>query len=241
MMRQGHLGVLVATLATVLSITMTDAAEKIGTAAIIENSVTGTLEGTTTAAPLARGDSLYANQRIDTSADSRAQLLFADQSALTMSPNSSVVLDKFVYDPKPNVGSVVINTVTGAFRFVGGTADKTAGSGYEVKTPVGTIGIRGTMFEWEVTDKQLSAVLTEGAIDVCLTNQNCVSLNQPGTYVLTRGERVSGIQRWTGKGGEAEKVAHRPSFDYMQQQQVTAQPPQLPQRPRCQEDPSRFC
>jgi hypothetical protein len=180
------------------------AAQAIGTAAIVENKVTGAAQDAATPVPLSRGDGLFQNERIETAADGKAQLLFADQSALSMAPNSTVVLDKFIYDPKPNVGTVVLDTVAGAFRFVGGTADTVAGSTYTVKTPVGTIGIRGTLFEWEVTGDYLSAVLREGAVDVCLANQACVALTEPGTYVVTRGQHLSGIQRWSGPAGEAQ-------------------------------------
>jgi hypothetical protein len=186
---------------------MARAAETIGTAAIVENKVTGAVDNAAAPVPLKRGDGLFQNERVETAADAKAQLLFADQSALSMAPNSTVVLDKFVYDPKPNVGTVVLDTVAGAFRFVGGTADTVAGSTYTVKTPVGTIGIRGTLFEWEVTGDYLSAVLHEGAVDVCLASQACVALTEPGTYVVTRGQHLSGIQRWSGPAGEAASHA----------------------------------
>ena len=197
------------------------AAQPIGTAAIVENKVTGAAEDATAPVPLNRGDGLYQNERVETAADSKAQLLFADQSALSMAPNSTVVLDKFVYDPKPNVGTVVLDTVAGAFRFVGGTADTVAGSSYMVKTPVGTIGIRGTLFEWEVTGDYLSAVLREGAVDICLANQACVALTEPGTYVVTRGQHLSGIQRWSGPTSEAQRfVSH--NADQLYQQHINA-------------------
>jgi len=224
-----------AALAAMLTIAIAgsaQAAEPIGKAAIIENKVTGALEGASEAQPMNRGDGLFQNERVETATDSKAQLLFADQSALSMSPNSTVVLDKFVYDPKPNVGTVVLDTVQGAFRFVGGTADTVAGSSYEVKTPVGTIGIRGTLFEWEVTGDHLSAILRQGAIDVCLTGQSCVALTDPGTYVITRGQHLSGIQHWGGPGGEAQQVvSHGP--DPVYQQRVSSQgfPPPPPPPP----------
>jgi FecR protein len=179
------------------------AGQSIGTAAIIEKSVTATLPEAPAGAPLHRGDGLFENERVETGVEANAQLLFADESALTISANSTVVLDKFVYDPKPNVGTVVINTVEGAFRFIGGTADTVSGSSYEVKTPVGTIGIRGTYFEWEIKGDTLSAVLHEGAISVCVASGSCRDLDRPGTYVITRGTSLSGIQRWDGPASPA--------------------------------------
>jgi hypothetical protein len=88
----------------------------------------------------------------------------------------------------------------------GGTADTVAGLSYAVKTPVGTIGIRATLFEWEIIGDHLSAVLRQGAVDVCLAGHSRVALTEPRTYVVTRGAHLSGIQHWGGPGGEAQKV-----------------------------------
>jgi hypothetical protein len=56
-------------------------------------------------------------------------------------PASTVRLDKFVYDPKKGSGSVAIEASRGAFRFVTGSQNK--GGDYKVKTPYGTLGVRG--------------------------------------------------------------------------------------------------
>jgi len=187
----------------VTHVPFSEAAEPIGTAAIVENGVTSTPSDSQTPVAMRRGDRLFENERVETAQDGKAQLLFADESALSMDPNSSIVLDKFVYDPKPNVGNIVLETVTGSFRFVGGTADSVKGSSYTVKTPVGTIGIRGTLFEWEVKGGSLTAVLREGAIDVCATGGSCTALTKPGTYIVTRGTQLSGVSHWDGKGSDA--------------------------------------
>src|SRR5579862_4696612 len=75
------------------------AAEPIGTATIVENGVTSTPSDSQTPVAMRRGDRLFENERVETAQDGKAQLLFADESALSMDPNSSIVLDKFVYDP----------------------------------------------------------------------------------------------------------------------------------------------
>jgi hypothetical protein len=51
-----------------------------------------------------------------------------------------VHLDKFVYDPNKSNGALAIEATRGTFRFVTGSQ----GSGaYKVKTPYGTLGVRG--------------------------------------------------------------------------------------------------
>lgn len=180
------------------------AGQSIGTAAIVQNTVTGTPENAT-AALMRRGDNVFANERVATAKDSKAQLLFVDQSALSIAPESTIVLDKFVYNPETNAGTVILNTVSGAFRFIGGVADTRPGSSYKVQTPAGTIGIRGTMFEWSVKGDYLWALLRQGKIQVCVTNNQCETLNKPGTYLVTRGTQLSAIRYWKGPGSDGAK------------------------------------
>lgn len=45
------------------------------------------------------GVNVVANARIVTTAEGQVQMLFRDESAFTIGPNSDVVLDEFVYDP----------------------------------------------------------------------------------------------------------------------------------------------
>ncbi len=180
------------------------AAPAVGTAAIVENRVTGTPQNVNAPEPLKRGDGVYVNELVQTAKDSKAQLLFLDQTALSMAPESAIVLDKFVYDPDRNVGTVVLNTLGGAFRFVGGTANSEKnGSSYLVETPVAQIGIRGTFFEWAYRGDYLWTMLHEGAVEICLPSKECVTLTDPGTYVIARGSHLSDVKRWSGPAGEA--------------------------------------
>jgi len=65
---------------------------------------------------------------------------FVDNTNLQVGPSSSVRLDKFVYDPNKGTKSIVIDATKGAFRFSTGAQ----GTGnVQVKTPHGTLGIRG--------------------------------------------------------------------------------------------------
>ena len=115
-------------------------AAKIGVAAMVQNEVNGTIAGQTKA--LSVGSELFTNQRIQTGANGTAQFLFLDQTTLTIGPKSDVTLDRFIYDPKKATGDVVLETTRGAFRFISGA--QTADS-YKIKTPVATIGVRGSM------------------------------------------------------------------------------------------------
>ncbi len=87
------------------------------------------------------GVTIVGDERVITNKDGRAQLLFLDHSALTIGPNSDLILDKFVYDPDAGVGELAFSAVKGVFRLVGGKISKK--TPVTIKTPTATIGIRG--------------------------------------------------------------------------------------------------
>ena len=89
---------------------------------------------------LSGGSTVYAKELIHTGDAGVADLRFHDNSNLSVGPKSSVRLDKFVYDPNKSAGGVAVEATRGSFRFV--TGSQSRGS-YQVKTPYGTLGIRG--------------------------------------------------------------------------------------------------
>jgi hypothetical protein len=103
------------------------------------NSVKTQAEGSI-AGPLSAGSDVRASETVRTGSSGQANLRFIDHTNLSVGPSSTVRLDKFVYDPKKGSGSVAIDAMKGAFRF--GTGSQNKGD-YKVKTPHGTIGMRG--------------------------------------------------------------------------------------------------
>jgi hypothetical protein len=89
---------------------------------------------------LSGGAPVYSKELIHTGDAGVADLKFRDNSNLSVGPKSSVRLDKFVYDANKSAGSVAVEAARGSFRFVTGSQSKAS---YQVKTPYGTLGIRG--------------------------------------------------------------------------------------------------
>ncbi|HEX2890746.1 FecR domain-containing protein [Vineibacter terrae] len=87
------------------------------------------------------GTDVVANEAIRTSANDRAHLLFNDGTALTIGPNSQIVIDRYVYDPDKKAGDIAVTVTKGVFRLVGGNITKSSEA--VVRTPAATIGIRG--------------------------------------------------------------------------------------------------
>lgn len=173
------------------------AAERIGTAAAVRNQATGTLGSETRR--LTSGLSVFQNERVDTARNATAQLLFRDETALTIGPNSSVTLDQFVYDPNRNAGKAVIRATKGAFRFVSGSVDPRS---YEIKTPVGTMGVRGTIVDFFfLPNGGLVLILVEGglAFTVAGSPPRVVQLTKPGqSLIIYPGGATVGPRPWDG-------------------------------------------
>ena len=91
---------------------------------------------------VSKNDPVFANELVETGDDSYAGLIFKDETSLAIGPNANVLLDEFVYDADTKVGTMVVTIAKGAMRFVTG---KQARQSYRLRTPVGTIGIRGTI------------------------------------------------------------------------------------------------
>jgi ferric-dicitrate binding protein FerR (iron transport regulator) len=155
---RGLLKVLSFAAALALTSSAAFAQARIGVAAAVKNQVTGG------GAPLSTGSGVHANEIIKTGDASSAQLLFVDQTNLTVGAKSEVKLDRFVYDPKGN-GKVVMNAGRGVFRFVSGTQNKKS---YQINTPVATIGVRGTVFTFMNTNTQLFLTTTNGVVLVTI-------------------------------------------------------------------------
>lgn len=167
------------------------AAEPVGQAVSIRTEVSGA------SGPLAVRDPVYRDERIRTSKSGLGQFVFQDGTKLAVGWGSSVVIDQFVYDGTRSVKKLTITAAKGTFRWVSG---KSKHSAYEIVTPAGTIGVRGTAFDFYVgRDGTTAVVLLNGAASFC---------GAGGCRQLTR--RCDCVVATPGGGvSQAARVSHR--------------------------------
>lgn len=91
---------------------------------------------------LVLGQDVLFNERIATGAEGQTQVLFVDESTLSVGPNANMTIDQFVYNPHAGTGKLVASLTRGVFRFVGGKLSK-EDNAVTMRTPAATIGIRG--------------------------------------------------------------------------------------------------
>jgi len=109
------------------------------------------------------GDVVYLGDVVQTGADGRLGINFADGSSFNLSSNARMALNEFVYDPNGKSNSTLFNLTKGTFTFVAGNIAKTGDM--KVDTPVATMGIRGTTPRVEITDDgavRFSTLIEEG-------------------------------------------------------------------------------
>ena len=99
-----------------LQATSSHAQEAIGKATSVRPQAEGSHAG-----PLSGGSTVYSTETVRTGQAGQVDLQFKDNSNLKVGANSSVLLDKFVYDPNRSTGDVAIQATRGSFRFVTGS------------------------------------------------------------------------------------------------------------------------
>ncbi|PPD43625.1 MAG: hypothetical protein CTY15_09510 [Methylocystis sp.] len=113
-------------------------AEKVGNVGAVNVSAHGTPPGGAKRA-LSVGLGVEKRERVETTADGSAQIVFNDTSTMTVGRNSSVVIDDFVY--RGGGGAQGVSVAKGVLRFVGGGVSHSSGA--NLKTPTASIGVRG--------------------------------------------------------------------------------------------------
>src|SRR5438093_494832 len=89
------------------------AADRVGVAAAVTPQATSQPPGAASTT-LKIGKEVVYNERIDTSNSGVVQVLLLDGSTFTVGPQSSLVIDKFVYNPKSGKGALVASFSKGA-------------------------------------------------------------------------------------------------------------------------------
>ncbi len=157
-------------------------APQVGQAELVVSEVRGRLGEITR--ELAIKDNVFSEEVVETEADAATRIVFLDGTELSMGPSSRMVLDRYVYDPNAGVGEMALQIVTGVFEFASGAIPS---SGYDIRTPFGTLAVRGTRCRMIVDSGEKMVLECEPEDDVTIAGQtlggsnNCLLLPLPGT------------------------------------------------------------
>ena len=153
---------------------------------------------------IAKGTEIKTNDRVETK-NGKVKIVFKDDTNVTVTESSSLVIDDFVYDPKSGAGKLGLKAAAGTVRYVSGAIAKDP-KNVKINTPTAAITVRGTDFVMAVSETGSSMIMLmptceieqginlrgltcgSGAIDV-ETPSGTVNMNRPyqATIVETAG------------------------------------------------------
>ncbi len=151
-----------------------------------------------------KGTAVEQNDKIETK-NGKLKITFKDDTQVTVTEHSSLVIDDFVYDPKSGKGNLGMKATGGTVRYVSGALAKDPKQ-VKINTPTAAIAVRGTDFVMSVNETGGSMVIlmpscdwetsavkgvscSSGKIDV-ESGPNLVSMDRPyqATLVETAGQ-----------------------------------------------------
>jgi hypothetical protein len=152
----------------------------IGTIMEVEGKASVIPAGQKAAKPLALKDSIHMNDVIETGAKSKVFVLFIDNTQITLSENTKLTVNQYVFDPdNAAANKASYNVLNGTFQYLSGLIAKKKDPDVNIETPYGTIGIRGTKL-WAGNLKDTYGVhVEEGAVQV---------KNDAGKVIVNKGQ-----------------------------------------------------
>lgn len=192
------------------------AQQLIGTAVLVARWAYGTPPGQERQ-DLLKEDNVVSREMVETVPLGALHIRFLDNTDVRLGSASSVVLDRFVYDPGSNTGQFAASLGKGVFRFITGTMDLGDGD-FQVVTPHAVIGVRGTDFIVLVT-----AILTR-----ILVLEGEVTVSQPPSVPAPRGWSLRGTAGQTvnvpagaNDGSESPSVSQGADWDFLDWEGLT--------------------
>jgi len=197
-----------------LSATTAPAAEGIGEAMAVVDAAS--VSGQVGERTLAVGSRVFIGDLVVTDAVGEAQLLFSDGTRMVVGPNSSLVIDEFVFRGNAAENKFAVRALGGVFRFISG---ESGDSNYSITTPSATIGVRGTAFDLTVMG-WTKLVLLQGIATLCGEGNDCATVATPcGLLHTESGQDVEEIETADGRVQET-----RTHFPYMTSQSSLLEP-----------------
>jgi hypothetical protein len=154
-------------------------------------------KGTQGTRVLAKNDDVFFLDRISSNATGSGEFQFSDGTKLAVGPGANVVVDDFVFKGKSRFDKLSLAAAKGTFRWISG---KSASSAYKIKTPYGTLGVRGTAFDVTIHNGRVYVALISGSAKFC-AGSVCRTLKRSCDYIVADGRKLSEPENVTSAFG----------------------------------------
>jgi hypothetical protein len=181
-----------------------------GIGSVTESSGTAIIKRGKTTVTVAVGTEVEQDDRVETK-NGKVKIKFKDDTTVSVTESSALVIDDFVYDPKNmSGGKLALRAASGTVRYVSGNIAHNNPNAVNIKTPTAAVAVRGTDFVMSVNEVGSSLIMLmpscetsqivsvggkscgSGAIDVT-TSSGTVNMDRPyqATFVETSGQAPS--------------------------------------------------
>jgi len=113
---------------------------------------------------LKRRSSVLEQDTVNVGSGSRAQLRMIDSALVSLKENSVLQIKKYRYQPGAQGNSAFLELLSGGLRTITGAIGKDNKKAYELRTPLATIGIRGTDYQVEIVPNGMYVAVWDGVI-----------------------------------------------------------------------------
>jgi FecR protein len=203
-MTQSRIFAVVLTVAVMAAASHPAGAQQVGTATAVNPTTESTPPGASTV-NLTVGANIVHKERIHTTPSGSVQLLFVDKSTLSIAPNTNLLIDEYVYDPKSNSGHMLTNLAEGALRFVGGALSHQGEA--SITTQDAAIGIRGGTVTVDRSPNGTKVIDHFGVVTI-RNGAGITTLSRPDFFVI--------IKDWNTPPGEPQRITKEEIAYYLQ-------------------------
>lgn len=125
--------------------------------------------------PLHKDDVIYSDEQLITAKKAKLHIKFTDGTEFNLSEETTIEISDYHYYSNQEEEDFVVHVLLGTFRFISGLIANNNPKAMTVKTPVATIGIRGTHVAAEVTSTSAKIILLKPKKDkptsIAVSNQ----------------------------------------------------------------------
>ena len=158
---------------------------------------------------LDKNDGIFFLDRISTNGTGAGEFEFTDGTKLAVGPGASLVVDQFVFKNNSSFQKLGLSAAKGTFRWISGRSPSSA---YKIRTPLGTMGIRGTAFDVTILNGRVYIALISGNAKFC-SGRSCQTLKRSCDYIVADGRKISEPTRVSS--GFAKREAAAKIFPYL--------------------------
>lgn len=136
-----------------------------------------------------KGTIIHQGDIVETADSGALNIMFADESSFAISNNARMTIDEFIFDASSMEGISNFSMLQGVFVYTSGEIGAKDPDDVKIKTPIGSIGIRGTIIAGDIQQDGTSKItVVEGAIYVRNDSGEQVLSQQFETVEIRSGE-----------------------------------------------------